>query len=94
VTNGIVSAANFSPDGSGGGGDAGAAIVGATDGVETGVGVGTEGAAGEGIVTGGLAAETSFRAPRISILVKYRNPPTPMATRHTTVTTKGTPETL
>src|SRR5258708_4194389 len=36
-----------------------------------------------------LLANDCFEPPGISILVKYRKPPTPMAARHTTITTTG-----
>ena len=83
---GTVSTANFSLEGigggEGGGGDAGAAAFGA------GAGVGV--ADGEGAGTASLlAADGAFDPPEISILVKYRNPPTPMATRQITITTTG-----
>ena len=90
VTNGMVSAANFSPDGAGegDGGGSGAAVVAATAGVE--VGVDAEVVRGDGIdVTWLLAAAASFSSLRNSNFVKYRNPPTPMATRHTIVTASG-----
>ena len=101
-TNGTVSATSFSPDGTGGGAGDGAALaeVGAGAGVGDGdvdaSGDGVAGdAAGDGATDGGgdgatlLLANDCFSPAGISILVKYRKPPTPMAARHTTITTAG-----
>src|ERR1700719_4093604 len=81
-TNGTVSGTNFSPDGIGGGEGGGAAFAD----VAAGVGVADGDAAGAGTL---LAEDEPFEATGISSLVKYRKPPTPMAARHTTATTKG-----
>jgi hypothetical protein len=79
LTNGTVSAANFSPAGVRGG-EADGAIVGAATGV----------AGGEGVAAARWKAAASRLDPsRISILVKYRKPATPIATKHTTVTATG-----
>src|ERR1700675_98232 len=97
-TNGTVSATSFSPDGTGGGAVDGAALaeVGAGAGVGDGdVDASGDGAAGNGATDGSgdgatlLLANDCFSPAGISILVKYRKPPTPMAARHTTITTAG-----
>src|ERR1700676_5278262 len=81
-TNGTVSAASFSPDGIGGGaGGAGAAVVGA------GTGVGA--ADGEGAGLASLLVVDATMVAVDSSLVKYRKPPTPIATRQINVTATG-----
>jgi hypothetical protein len=65
-----------------GGGEGGAALAD----VAAGFGVADGGGAGAGTL---LAEDEPFEAAGISSLVKYRKPPTPMAARHTTATTKG-----
>ena len=83
--NGTFAAANFSVDTTMGCAD------GAADACFIGIGVaaGTMAATdGDGNGAAGVAA-VSFDPFAISILVKYRNPPTPIATRQTTNTTAG-----
>src|SRR3954452_22492462 len=97
LTNGIVSAANCSLDvigcgetgcGETAGGDgvsgdgAKAAVVAAG----AGVAVADAGGGRAGLM---LAEDAVFVPSGISSSVKYRNPPTPMATRHTTVADNG-----
>src|SRR5882672_5504452 len=85
LTNGTVSAANFSLEGcggEGGGGVAGAAVFGA--------GEGAGATDGEGVGAASLLAEDGpFGPPGVSRLARYRKPPTPTATRQTTITASG-----
>src|SRR5438034_265019 len=86
--NGTFVAANLSVDTTMGGADGGAAdacLVGISVGVGTTAATDGDGVAGVGV---GVAA-ASFDPLAISILVKYRKPPTPIATRQTTNTTAG-----
>src|SRR6266849_2699729 len=83
LTNGTVSATNFSLEGiGGGGGAAGAAAFGA--------GEGAGATDGEGVGAASLLAEDGpFGPPGVSRLARYRKPPTPIATRQTTITASG-----
>jgi hypothetical protein len=80
LTNGTVSAANFSlkgPDGDADGGGAGEAVVGTGDAIGA--------SDGEDIAAMSLLAGVDPLEPSgIFILAKYRKPPTPIATIHTT----------
>lgn len=99
VTNGTVSAANFSAGGiggteGGGGGGGGAATVGVAGSGAAGTGAGAAGVgAGEaevdGAGDGADVVEAIFVAPGFSTLLKYKNPPTPIAARHTSVAATG-----
>src|SRR6266702_4503898 len=84
LTNGTVSAANFSLEGIGagaGGGD-GAAVFGA--------GVAAGATDGEGAGAASLLADDDpFEPAGVSSLARYRKPPTPIATRQTTITASG-----
>src|SRR5258707_13263630 len=82
-TNGTVSASNFSPDGIGGGEGGGAGGGGAAV-----VGVGAADGEGAGLASL-LVEDETFDATGISSLVKYRKPPTPIATRQINVTATG-----
>src|SRR5216684_4922048 len=86
LTNGTVSAANLSPKGIGGGeeagGGAGAAAFGA------GVAAGATDGGGVGAASL-LADDDPFEPAGISSLARYRKPPTPIATRQTTITASG-----
>src|SRR6266700_2268616 len=93
--NGVVSTANFSLEASGGGdaagGGAGTATCGAEVGVEAGAAVATCVGLADGAGTGpalSLAIDVTLGAD-VSSLVKYRNPPTPIAERLTSVTATG-----
>src|SRR6266704_3482348 len=84
LTNGTVSAANFSLEGigAGAGGGAGAAVFGA--------GVAAGATDGEGAGAASLLADDDpFEPAGISSLARYRKPPTPIATRQTTTTASG-----
>src|SRR6266849_3517244 len=86
LTNGTVSAANLSPKGIGGGegagGGAGTAAFGAA--------VAAGATDGEGVGAASLLTEDElFGPPGISSLARYRKPPTPIATRQTTITASG-----
>src|SRR5712664_1754226 len=86
LTNGTVSAANFSLEGIGGGkGGGGAAGVAAF-----GAGKGAGATDGEGVgATSLLAEDGPFGPPGVCRLARYRKPPTPIATRQTTITASG-----
>jgi hypothetical protein len=92
VTNGTVSAANFSLGGIGGG--EGAVTVGATGSGATGTRAGAEGggtgeAEGDGVGDGVDAGEAIFVAPGFSTLLKYKNPTTPIAAKQTSTKAAG-----
>src|SRR6266702_1546913 len=76
LTNGIVSAANFSLEAIGGGEGAATVFVGAGAGAET----------AEGARAGAALLLEAPDPSCFSSLVKYRKPPTPMATIHTAAT--------
>src|SRR4051812_40656434 len=90
LMNGTFVAANFSVDsmmdGAGGGeadacfGDGGAGTTAATE---------DDGGSDSDSAAGAATIVASFDPFAISILVKYRNPTTPIATRQTTSTTAG-----
>src|SRR3954453_14525881 len=91
--NGTLVVTNFSveitlgdDDAVDGGGTADACLFGA--GVGVAVGVGRAATGGDGAV-GVTTAAASFDPFAISILARYRNPATPIATRQTTSTTAG-----
>src|SRR5437879_2241663 len=86
-------AANFSPEAIGGGGATAAFAAGV--GVEAGVGVTTCVGVADGVGTGlalllavDVTVDVTLGAD-VSSLVKYRNPPTPIAARQTSVTAAG-----
>ncbi len=86
LTNGTVSAANLSLEGIGGGADAGggagAAVFGA------GVAAGATDGEGAGAASF-LADDDLFEPAGVSSLARYGKPPTPIATRQTTITASG-----
>src|ERR1700682_477900 len=86
LTNGTVSATNFSFEGIGGGkGDGGAAGAAAF-----GTGEAAGATDGEGVGAASLLAEDGpFDPPGVSSRARYRKPPTPIATRQTTITASG-----
>src|SRR5882724_2045512 len=92
-TNGVVSTANFSLEGIGGGEGAGGggAASAFTAGVAVGIGVATCAGAADGAgvrLVLSLAVDVPLGADVLSV-VKYRKPPTPIAARQTSVTATG-----
>src|SRR5436305_387057 len=98
--NGIDAAANFSPEAIGGAEGAGGIGAAAAEvGVDVGVGVttcvGMADGAGAGLamlLAAGVVVDAEVDAVLgidVSSLVKYRNPPTPIAARQTSVTAAG-----
>jgi hypothetical protein len=88
VTNGTVSAANFSVGGIGGGEGGEGAGAGTCVAVAGGGGAGDARSGLDGAGVAGVEAVT-LAVSGFSTLLKYKNPPTPIAAIHTRVTATG-----